>query len=369
MKKYNRFWSILFLVLVMAILQAPASAYGDEYYRARILAMEEERIDEYRFQQTIDIRFLQGPYRGEEHTIYNYYHPSHPMSIAVDKGMEVIVIALTESDGIEFYIQDIARDRPLYYLLGATMLLMILVGGFKGIKTIISLCVTGLLIFFFLLPRLLEGANPIGVSLLVTGLSMIITLLLVSGYNKKTLTALLGTSVGLLLAGLLTYAAGHLIHLTGFSSDEAQSLYYLDSSLDIRGILFAGILIGSMGAITDVGISVASAAAEIRESSPRIKTGQLMAGAMNVGRDVLGTMANTLILAYVGAATPLLLLVMGHELEWLRFINMDLIASEIFRALVGVVGLTASVPATALLAGLLLKQKQGKARTPVRRKK
>ena len=326
----------------------------EEYLRARARTVQEFEENEL-IRQVITVEFTRGPEKGKTVELENFYYSyEHPMTIEVEEGMELIIVAVEEGEETNYYVQDRARDRGVLYLLLLGVALLIAVGRLKGVKTIIALAFTGLLLFYYLLPRLLEGQNPVLLSVLVAGLVIIFSLVLISGFNLKSLAAIIGTLTGVIVAGVLTLWVGEVAHLTGFNTDEAQMLSYMNYDLDVRGILFAGIIIGSLGAITDVGISVASAAAEIKEASPSLGIASLVRGGLNVGRDVMGTMVNTLILAYVGTATPLLLLFMGYEMAWLRVINMDLIATELVRGLVGVIGLVVAIPVTALTAGFLL---------------
>lgn len=328
----------------------------ETYYRAKVLNVEDlpPPTGQKFFEQKVEIKFTDNVLKGKEIVIKNHYYQDQPMSIYVEEGMNLIIVAMGEGDEKQYYIQDLAREQGLLYLLILSALFLLIIGRFKGLKTIISLALTGFLIFYYLLPQLLAGKNPVFLSVIIAGIVIIVSLILISGFNVKTLAAIVGTIVGVIFAGILTLWIGNISHLTGFGSSEAQMLSYLDYNIDVRGILFAGIIIGSLGAITDVGISVASAALEIKEASPLINFRKLFAGAINVGRDVMGTMANTLILAYVGAATPLILLMMAHNIAWLKIINMDLIATEIVRGLVGVIGLAAAVPVTALISGFLM---------------
>ena len=183
-----------------------------------------------------------------------------------------------------------------------------------------------------------------------------ITMVLVHGYNKKTLAGIIGTTSGVLVAGLLALLVGKAAKLTGFSSEEMQMLMYIPQQVkfDYQGLLFAGMIIGALGAVMDVGISIASAVEEVKRVNPGLTTRQLIQAGMNVGRDVMGTMANTLILAYTGSALPLILIFMAYDMPFLKIINLDLISTEIVRALTGSIGLTLAIPITSVAAGLLL---------------
>ncbi len=350
------------LLLGWAVPAGAAEVPQERYYRARVLGVKESGSEQAGgIEQELLVEIKSGPFKGEIITILNYYMPGRMLfDLQAREGMEVVIVAFGDGSSLnEVYLHDLARDRGVYYLIAIFLAAMLLLGRAKGLKTIVSLCITGALIVKFLLPNLLRGHNPIILAVVTAALVIITTLLLVGGINLKSLAAILGTITGVVAAGILALWVGNISSLTGFSTQEAQSLYVLmDKSIDIRGLLFAGIIIGSLGAITDIGISVASAAAEIKEANPGIQFKELTAGALNVGRDVLGTMANTLILAYVGAATPLLLLVVGHGMPWLKLVNLDLIATEFVRGIAGTVGLIAAVPVTALLSGYLLSRRE-----------
>ncbi len=332
----------------------------EHYYRGRVLEIIDAREDDHQYftaiEQKLVVELTSGAYEGEQIEIINTYFEGDPVyDFLVEEGEEVIVVAFgEEGDFSEAYVYDQARDRGVYYLIGVLLFGLLVVGRMKGVKTIITLGVTVFLIFQFLLPLLLLGYSPVLLAIATAALAITFTLFVIGGLNMKSLVAILGTISGVIVAGLMAFLAGSIARLTGFGSHEAQMLYFLDHTIDFRGLLFAGIIIGSLGAITDIGMSVASAAAEIKEARPDISGRDLFSGAFNVGRDVMGTMANTLVLAYVGAATPMLLLVTGYEMDWIRVVNMDLIATEFVRGAAGSIGLVAAVPVTAYLASRLL---------------
>ncbi len=178
-------------------------------------------------------------------------------------------------------------------------------------------------------------------------------MLLIVGRNRKTISAILGTVIGLLISGLVVFVIGNASSLTGLSGDEAQMLAYIPQniSLDFKGILYAGIIIGALGAIMDVTVSVASSMYEIETVQPKITRKALIKSGLNIGRDIMGSMSNTLILAYTGGAIHLMLLFNAFNLSFTEIINMDLIASEIIRAIAGSTGLILAIPLTAVIAG------------------
>ncbi len=368
---------LLLLILLITLFSIPAAGqfedglqeepFIDEYdqheehfYRGRVLEVDETREEEHDYytiiEQELKVELTSGPFQGEEITIYNTFFAGDPVyDFMLEESQEVIVVTIGEEGNFEqAYVQDMARDRGVYYLIAVFVLGLLLVRRLKGLKTIITLGMTIFLIFWGLLPLLLLGYNPILLAVTTAIIAITFTLLVIGGLNMKSLVAILGTTVGVVVAGSMAFWAGSMAQLTGFGTHEAQMLYFLDQNIDFRGLLFAGIIIGSLGAIIDIGMSVASAAAEVKQADPEISFGRLFRSALNVGRDVMGTMANTLILAYVGAATPMLLLVMGYEIDWLKVINMDLIATEFVRGIAGSIGLISAVPVTAALAAYFM---------------
>lgn len=334
---------------------------AENYYRGEVISVEERQQEDDYFREGIEqqakIKITSGPYEDKVVNIDNLYvEDRQHLNIYLEEGMSVILVAFERDGGVEFHLQDVARDHGLLFLLILFVILLLVVGWIKGLKTLITLVFTGVVIAKFMLPLLLQGYSPIPVTIFSSLLIIVFILIGIGGFNFKSLAAIIGTGVGVFVAGILAFYVGEISYLTGFSSNEAQMLLTGDFTIDIRGLLFAGIIIGSLGAITDVAMSVASSAAEIKKANPEMGIFQLINAAFNVGRDIMGTMANTLILAYVGGSLHLLLLLMRTETDWLRIINMDLIATEVVRGLAGSIGLIVSIPVTALVAAFLLEK-------------
>ncbi len=308
------------------------------------------------YTQPVTLRVISGMHKG---LILHVSH-SNPGDLAyqvpITAGGEVLISAIP--DGMELgdvYIEDVSRTGYLLWLAAAFLGVLIVVGGRKGLRAAITLAVTLVAIYKILLPSLLAGKSPILTSVLVAAGATTVTLVVVSGFKAKTLAAVIGTTGGVIAAGLLAQYVGTLAHLTGLSSDEANMLLYLpqEVQLDFRGLLFAGMLISALGAIMDVGMSIASAVDEVWRSNRSLSRRQLFASGMNVGRDVMGTMSNTLILAYTGGSIPLLLLFMAYQTPLIRLANLDVVATELVRALTGSIGLVLAIPITALAASIL----------------
>ncbi|SHE48741.1 YibE/F family protein [Desulforamulus putei] len=307
-------------------------------------------------EQLVTAKVLSGPYKGQEVSFFHVVPDQPGMAVNVKPGDEVILSVEVEGNKItNAFVADHARDKKLYYLAGAFALLMVAVGGIKGAKSVLSLALTGVGIFYVLLPLMFKGHSPLLMTVLVAAVMTTVTMVLVHGFNRKTLAGVIGTTSGVITAGFLAMLVGTAAKLTGFSSEEMQMLLYIPQQVkfDYQGLLFAGMIIGALGAVMDVAISIASAVEEVKRANPSLDTRALIRAGINVGRDVMGTMANTLILAYTGGAIPLILIFMAYDMPFLKVINLDLIATEIVRALTGSIGLILAIPVTSLAAGLL----------------
>lgn len=250
------------------------------------------------------------------------------------------------------------QDRlPLLYLIVFFLGSLLVVGGIKGLKAIFTLAFTIFAVIKILLPMILNGYNPVFVSVGICAVVIVVTLLVVSGVNKKTLSAIIGTLGGVIIAGFLALFTGYMACLTGLGNEESIHLILYSRNINFRGLLFAGIIIGALGAVMDVGISVASSMYEVQLRNPKIDEKDLISAGMNVGRDIMGTMSNTLILAYVGSSLNLLLLFLVYDMPLNEIICRDNMAAEVVRALAGSVGLIFTIPLTALVAGKLAKNK------------
>ena len=356
-KKYIVIFTIFFIIFSSFIFIVSAEDGVENYYRGRVISVVdiEQESDFFALEQQAEVLLTSGAHEGTLINIKNLFiEERHYTAIYLEEGTEVVIVAYRQDGQVNFYLQDIARDRGLLYLAIGFVVLILLVGMMQGVKTLLTLGITAFIIFKGMIPLLLAGYSPIPVATIAAFLIIFVILIIIGGVNSKSFAAIIGTSVGVLSAGIIAYYIGEISHLTGFSSSEAQMLVTGDFPIDIRGLLFAGIIIGSLGAITDVGMSVASAAEQVKEANPDIGFSGLMGAAFKVGRDIMGTMANTLILAYVGGSIHLLLLFQRYEVSWLRTINMDLIATEVVRGLAGSMGLIISIPITALVAGYLM---------------
>jgi uncharacterized membrane protein len=309
--------------------------------------------------QNINVKILTGEHKGEILSAQNSIDESMAYNIYVDEG-DTIFLFLEKDEMDEItnaYVSGIVREKYLLWLLIAFCLSLLIVGGLRGIKAIITLTITALAVVKILLPLLLEGYDPILVSVLTCAAVIIITLLILCGFKRKTYSAIIGTLGGVVIAGIIALIIGYLAKLTGLGNEEARMLMFIPQEIpfNFKGLLFAGIIIGSLGAVMDVSMSIASAMHEIEVNNPQIETKNLIKSGINVGRDIMGTMSNTLILAYAGGSLHLMLLFIAYNYTFTEIINLDMIATEIIRALAGSIGLILTIPLTALVSGTFRK--------------
>lgn len=260
----------------------------------------------------------------------------------------------------KWYFVEYSRISALVVLTIIFLGLIVLFGKQKGVKTLVSLIFTVLSIFIVYIPAILGGHNIYFWTIVTCVFITISTVMLVYGYSKKTITTALGCIGGVLVAGLLTLIMNSVLRLTGFTDENAIYLQQLNASIDLKAIIFGGILIGAVGAIMDVSIDIASSLYEVASKleKPDFKT--IIKSGFNIGKDIMGTMTNTLILAYIGSSlsTVLLLTASNHSLVYL--LNLEMITVEVLQALAGSIGILTAIPLTSFVAASLYKHVDNK---------
>lgn len=311
--------------------------------------------------QHLKIKILNGTHKEEELTIRHTIERIMPGSYIFKKG-DKILLRITENKGIieTIKIEEKVRDINIFLILLLFVILLLLFGKISGLKTLISLIFTIGTIILIYIPLILNGFSPILASILVSILSIVVTLLIISGNNKKTYVAIISTSIGVIFSGIIAILFGKFASLTGLSEDSAISLAYIPQyrNLNYQGILFGTILIGAIGAIMDVAISIASSLWEIKEINSNINKNEMIKSGFNIGRDILGSMSNTLILAYVGTTLHLIMLFIVYRVKFIEIINLDSIATEIIRAMAGSIGLIITIPITVLISTFVYIEKK-----------
>lgn len=309
--------------------------------------------------QIAKVELLNKGRKGEVIEITNYIDEIMAYTIEINPGDDVYIFFEQDEDGNELagHIHEFRRDKDIYFLIGIFVVLMIVLGGVQGIKSLVTLGLT-IVGIYYMLNGIVAGGNPIFLSIVIAFVITLVTMFLVAGFNYKAISAIAGTFGGVIIAGIIALAISESSNLTGLGNMEAQMLLYSDhaSSFNIHGILFASILLGTLGAVMDVCMSIASAINEVTEANPLLSKMELFRSGMNIGRDVMGTMVNTLILAYVGTSVFLILIFMVNNIPMVDIINMDLVATEVVRALAGTIGLICAIPITAIVSAILEKK-------------
>lgn len=267
-------------------------------------------------------------------------------------GDQLVINKTKDLDGNDlFYITDQVRRGSLFWLFAIFAVLTVIVGRWRGIASLIGMGVSFLVILVFILPRILAGSDPILTTILGSIAIIPVTFYLSHGINKKTTLAVVGTFVALVITGILANIFIEAAKLTGFVSEEAGFLQVAkQGAVNIKGLLLAGIIIGVLGVLDDVTVSQSAIVQQLKEANSKLKAGELYKRAMDVGRDHIASMVNTLVLVYAGASLPLLLLFINTPHPFSEVINYEIIANEVVRTLVGSIGLVLAVPITTLIA-------------------
>ena len=261
--------------------------------------------------------------------------------------------SISAGEGEHYYITDRVRRPSLVVLALAFAALVLVVGGLHGLRSLLGLGISFLVIVRFIIPGIISGADPVLIAVLGGLVIMLTTLYLAHGVNAKTTVALAGTGISLALTALLSLFSIPFARLTGIAGEDAATLQILSGGgLNAEGLLLAGILIGALGVLDDVTVAQASSVFELRRANPRLTEMDLYRRGMNVGRDHIASTVNTLVLAYAGAALPLLILLSLQTEPLNVLLNREFLATEIVRTLVGSMGIVAAVPVTTALASL-----------------
>lgn len=325
---------------------------------------EEKEVDNGGMKDTIQdvtIRIEEGDYEDEEfETIYNlsYDIEGKIKGYPLKEGDKVQVQILEDGENVSVTIIDYVRNSYMLLMFIIFLLSIVLIGGRQGVKAIIALLITILAVYFILIKGIFHGLDPIWTSIGTCMFIIIATFVVIGGINKKIITAALGTLGGVISAGIVASIFNYLCRMSGAGEDAVQlSISMTTMVFDFKDLLFAGIIISALGACMDVGMSIASSLDEIKIKNPTITYKELFASGMNIGRDAISTMTNTLILAYVGGAITLILLFMASNVSFVDIMNKETIAQEIVSAIAGSMGVVYTVPITAFVYSLLNKDK------------
>lgn len=340
------------------------SMYGYSYERARVVEVVSDNLtaDGVRVgYQQLRVKILTGSEKGE---ILDATSSEGNLFGAVCAEGDSIIVSISVS-GDTSIVSVYSKDRTLQIAVFVAVFLLLIcaIGGKNGIKSVAGLIFTFVSILYLYLPLVYIGFSPFWSAVLICVLTTIVTMFLVGGYTGKTLCAIAGTTVGVLLAGTSAWLFGMSADIDGYNVSNIETLVYVGQNTDIQigELLFSGILIAALGAVMDVAMSISSAISEIHAQSPGLGARGLFRSGMNVGRDMMGTMSNTLILAFVGGSVSTLLIDYAYNLPVRQLINSYSIGIEIMQGVSGSIGVILAVPVTAGISAFVLSEKSPRA--------
>ncbi len=363
------FFAVVYYINLPIPGQVPTAASQVQFERATVSTLFDEAAAPDTWteglrlgQQAIEVTVASGTYKNQKFQVVNYMGAYG--NVDVKQGTKIIVRMDQNDQGQPFIASIVNYDRTLVIvgLLVLFSLSLVFLGGKKGVAALAGLVFTVLSIWYFLIPMIQRGVAAIPATIVLVVITTVISLVALGGLSKKTFSAIAGCIIGVTLAGVVAMIAGMLTPLDGFNMPEAEELVLraYDSSLKIRGLLVSGILIAALGAVMDVAMSISSAIHELSQHNPKLKATSLFQSGINIGRDAMGTMANTLILAFAGAALNTLVLFRIFDYPYLQIFNSDLMVIEIVQGLAGSIGIIMTVPVVAAIASMLYGHKQAR---------
>ncbi len=310
---------------------------------------------------TFKAQVLGGERRGKTVDVIQEIDKAYAFSPRqVEQNDKILIEGFTEGGETAFYFGDYVRITPLIWLLVIFCVLIVVFSRMQGLKTIISLGFTCLAVFCVLIPAILNGHNIYFWSILVCVYITVMTLCIISGYNTKSLCAGIGCVGGVLCSGFVVLISDKFLNMTGLLEEESVYLHqlYPDNPIDLKAIIFAMIIVGAVGAVMDVSMSISSSLSELKTKSPDIRPKELMKSGFTIGRDMLGTMANTLVLAYIGSSLTSVLLLVAYNSSLGQVINKEMIIAEILQALAGSMGMLLTLPLTSAICAAVYCKKE-----------
>lgn len=342
---------------------------GIEYEVGKVTGIlaDNTTIDEnnggiWRGSMELQVEILTGRYKGETTYVTNYF--SSLYNVRVSQGDKVSIRIDTGDSGYQVSIYNYYRVPQMLGCVAAFVLLLIVIGGKKGAKSAAALIFTMVCIIGILLPLSLKGYSPLWITIFIILICNLLTFFLIDGIQTKTIIASAGSVCGVLAGAAFALAAQWMMSVTTLQTEEAETLLLITTTtkLELKDLFLCGILIACMGVVMDVSMSIASAVAEIHSVNPQLETWELFRSGMNIGRDAMGTMSNTLILAFAGNSFNMLLMIYSYGIGFQQLMNTDFIAVEVIRSIAGSIGIICTVPIVAFMAGAAFGKKQKRLR-------
>jgi len=303
-----------------------------------------------------------GAYKGEKvKALYTVDEFAPVTEKPIEEGDRVMLLQYpSEEYGTEWVFGMYLRFDTLVIFAIFFFILILIFGHGKGVNTIISLAFTCAAVFLVYIPSILSGYNIYASTLINCAFISIMSLLLITGWSRKTIATVLGCMFGFLVSSLLSILLSSVLNLTGFVDEHSIYLTYLPTTnpIDLKAIIFGGVVIGSLGAVIDVSMDISSSLFELRRHAKDLPYNSLVKSGITIGRDIIGTMANTLVLAYIGSALSTVLLLTTYASSIHELLNREMIIAELLQALVGSTAILLTIPLTSIVCGIIYSKKQ-----------
>lgn len=355
---------ILFLIFLIQFNQIDKteliSNEGRSFEKAQVIEVLQDNLIDGKYRignQEVLLEILSGEYKGEE--VEALSSAGYLFGADCEKGNKVIALVNESQGELVTSVYSMDREIRIYTMIALFLFAIILIGGKKGFASVIGLGFTLICVIFIFLPMIYRGYSPILSAILVVMVTTLVTMYLIGENSKKTIAAAIGTIMGVVVAGAFAWIFGKVTQITGYNVNDIENLVYLEekTSIKIGELLFSGILIAALGAVMDVGMSIASTLQEIYEKRPELTFLELFKSGMNVGKDMMGTMSNTLILAFTGGSLNTLVFIYAYDYSYLQMINGYSIGIELMQGISASMGVVLTVPLTSFLGAWLITKK------------
>ncbi len=364
---------LFFPILVCAQENVNLQPANDRVFKAKVIKITEEKTIEREdgskaLQQNLLLRGLEKEWKNKEIEHLGISEIDVASANIYKVGDKVMVSEVKNIDGAtDYYIVDLVRSGYLFWLALIFAVVIIIIGKKKGVKSLISLVISFFVIIKFIVPKIISGSSPLVVGVLGALIILAIIIYLTEGWNRKSHIAVVSVFLSLIATFILSWIFTHLTRLTGLAQEEATFLLGANNgTIDFRGLLLTGILIGTVGVLDDVIVGQVESVRQIKKANPNLTSAQVYKSAYEVGNTHLGAIVNTLFLTYAGASLPLLLLFYLNPTGPASFsevVNNEMIATEIVRTLVGSIGVALSMPISTFLAVIWMKDNYSKTQT------
>lgn len=360
---FKRLLIAIFFIFSVSVSYAHEGDIHETFYRGEVMELGELRtLNRFGFEegeQSLNIQFKEGEILKEIETTQqiNLENPSD--SVPLREGDEVVLVETLFEGDSEIQVYELYRGSRMLWLLLFFLAVVFLVTGKKGIRSVLSLALTLSLLIYLMIPAILNGYNPFLVGFIGSLVIMLTTLYLSHGFNKKTTLALTATFFTLVLAAIFSVVAAYLVRLTGAGTEDAMSLSFdAVRNIDLKGLLLAGFIIGTLGILDDVTVTQVSTVHQIHQANKKLGLMELYRRGLEVGKDHISSVINTLFLAYAGVSFPLLIILVYWPRPIWVTLNNEFMAEEIVRTLVGSTTLVLAVPIATFLAAWFYAKKR-----------